>query len=112
MLKRSVVLSWDSPGGCVPEVLRVAGELALRSGLPEADATAEGYFQHSLRVAAEQQALSWELRTTLSLARLRQKQRRYAEARVILGAVSARLSEGLDTTDLRLARHSLKAMSI
>ena len=98
-------------GWCAPEVLRVAGELALRSGASGADAVAEGYFRHSLRVATEQQALSWELRTTLSLARLRQRQGRYAEARAILGAVSARCSEGLGTTDVRLANHALNTMS-
>jgi predicted ATPase/DNA-binding winged helix-turn-helix (wHTH) protein len=98
-------------GWCAPEVLRVAGERALRSGAPGADAVAEGYFQHSLRVATEQQALSWELRTTLSLARLRQGQGRYAEAREILGAVSVRFNEGLDTSDLRLANHALNTMS-
>ena len=98
-------------GWCAPEVLRVAGERALRSGAPGTDAVAEGYFQDSLRVAVEQEALSWELRTTLSVARLRQRQGRYAEAREILGAVNARFSEGLDTTDLRLATHTLNTMS-
>jgi hypothetical protein len=98
-------------GWCAPEVLRVAGERALRSGASGPDAVAEGYFQDSLRVAVEQEALSWELRTTLSVARLRQRQGRYAEAREILGAVSARFSEGLGTTDLRLATHTLNTMS-
>ena len=98
-------------GWCAPEVLRVAGERALRSEEPAVEATAEGYFQHSLRVAAQQGALSWELRTTLSLARLRQRQGRYAEARTILGAVSSRFNEGLETADLQLVNRSLLMMS-
>lgn len=98
-------------GWCVPEVLRVAGELALRSTAVAAETVAEGHFEHSLRVAVAQKALSWELRTTLSMARLRQRQGRYARARQMLAVVSARFSEGLNTTDLQLAIHTLEAMS-
>jgi hypothetical protein len=97
-------------GWCVPEVLRVAGELALRSGEPGAKAKAHGYFQRSLQIAAEQQALAWELRTTLSLARLWQNEGRTAQARTALTAVSARFSEGFGTADLIRARRLLDTM--
>jgi predicted ATPase len=51
------------------EVLRTAGEIALKS--PEPDAVkAEGYFEHALAVARQQQAKSWELRAAMSMARL------------------------------------------
>jgi predicted ATPase len=97
-------------GWCVPEVLRVAGELALRSGEPGAQAKANGYFQRSLQTAEEQQALAWELRTTISLARFWQNEDRSAQARTALAAVSARFSEGFATADLILARRLLDTM--
>jgi len=97
-------------GWCVPEVLRVAGELALRSGEPGAQVKANGYFQRSLQMAAEQQALAWELRTTISLARFWQNEDRSAQARTALAAVSARFSEGFATADLILARRLLDTM--
>jgi predicted ATPase len=97
-------------GWCVPEVLRVAGELALRSGEPGAQAKATGYFQRSLQMAAEQQARGWELRTTISLARLWQNEGRPAQARTALAAVSARFSEGFATTDLIRARCLLETV--
>jgi predicted ATPase/DNA-binding winged helix-turn-helix (wHTH) protein len=94
-------------GWCVPEVLRVAGELTLRSGEPSSQAKANGYFRRSLQIAAEQQALAWELRTTISLARLWQNEGRSAQARAALAAVSARFREGFGTADLILARRLL-----
>jgi len=54
---------------CEAEVNRIAGEIALKSpgaGAPKAEA----YFKRSLSVARAQQAKSWELRATMSLARL------------------------------------------
>lgn len=97
-------------GWCVPEVLRVSGELALRSGEPAAKAKAHGYFRRSLQIAAEQQALAWELRTTISLARLWQNEGGSAQARAALTAVSARFSEGFGTADLIRARRLLDTM--
>jgi predicted ATPase len=51
------------------EVNRIAGEIALRS--PEQNAAkAEAHFERALAVARQQQAKSWELRASMSLARL------------------------------------------
>jgi hypothetical protein len=58
-------------------------------------------------VGQPEKALSWELATTLSVARVRQRRSRYAEASAILGG---RFSEGLDTTYLRLASHTLNTV--
>jgi predicted ATPase len=44
------------------EIHRVAGEIALRSPVPDA-ARAESYFNTALAIARRQQAKSWELRT-------------------------------------------------
>src|SRR6266403_1247158 len=65
---------------CVAELLRIKGELILREGAPRAAAAAEGHFLHSLDWARRQGALSWELRTSISLARLQQDQGRTAGA--------------------------------
>ena len=53
----------------VPEMLRIKGEIL--AGQPSPDlAAAEAAFQQSLELARRQTALSWQLRTTVSLARL------------------------------------------
>jgi predicted ATPase len=51
------------------ELNRVAGEIALKSPEPDA-AKAESCFERALTVARQQQAKSWELRASMSLARL------------------------------------------
>jgi predicted ATPase len=51
------------------EVNRIAGEMALKSPEPDA-AKAEAYFERALAVARGQQAMSWELRAAMSMARL------------------------------------------
>src|SRR6266446_4590739 len=52
------------------ELLRIKGELVLLQGAPGAAAAAEGHFRQALDWARRQGALSWELRTASSLARL------------------------------------------
>ena len=92
-------------GWCAPEVLRVAGELAQRSGEPDARVTAEGYFRRSLQLATEQGALSWEFRSAMSLAELWLSEERYDDARALLDPVRNRFVEGRETADaLRAAR--------
>ena len=60
---------------CLPELLRVKGELLLLEADPNGVPAAERHFQRSLALARRQKALSWELRTAISLARLRKAQR-------------------------------------
>jgi predicted ATPase len=85
------------------EVYRVAGEITLLS--PERDAAkAEACFQRSLAVAREQQAKSWELRASTSLARLWRDQGKMQEARELLAPVYEWFTEGFDTRDLKDAR--------
>ncbi len=68
------------------EVNRVAGEIALLSPEPDA-AKAEMYFERALTVARQQQAKSWELRATMSLARLWRDQGKPQPAREVLAPV-------------------------
>jgi predicted ATPase len=94
---------------CVAELLRIKGELILREGAPQAATAAEQHFLHSLDWARRQRALSWELRTSTSLARLQQDQGRVAEARSLLRSVYDRFSEGFETADLRTAKAYLNS---
>jgi predicted ATPase/DNA-binding winged helix-turn-helix (wHTH) protein len=96
---------------CIAELLRVKGELILREGAPPAATAAEGHFLRSLDWARRQGALSWELRTSTSLARLQHDQGRVAEARSLLRPVYDRFSEGFDTRDLKEAKALLEDLA-
>src|SRR5262245_20253718 len=94
----------------LPELLRLRGEVVLRPEAPNAAAVAEDHFQQSLEWARRQGALAWELRSTTSLARLWQRQRRTSQARKLLASVCRRFTEGLDTGDLVTANTLLKSL--
>jgi predicted ATPase len=92
------------------EANRIAGEIALRS--PEPDATkAQGYFERALAVARQQQAKSWELRASMSLARLWRDQGKVQQARELLAPVYGWFTEGFDTRDLKEAKALLTVLS-
>jgi predicted ATPase len=97
------------------EIYRLRGELLLMQGdEAEAEASfhyAEGCFQHAIEVARRQQARSWELRATTSLARLWQRQGRPEEARALLAEIYGWFTEGFDTPDLEEARAVLEELS-
>ena len=93
------------------EFLRVRGELLRLKGETAAVDAAERSFFESLERARGQKVLSWELRTTMSLARLRQEQMRIDEARELLAPILERFSEGFETHDLREARSLLRSLS-
>jgi predicted ATPase len=85
------------------EVHRIAGEIALMS--PERDeAKAEAYFERALAVARSQQAKSWELHASMSLARLWRDQGKVQQARELLAPVYGWFTEGFDTPDLKHAK--------
>jgi hypothetical protein len=99
----------DSPWS-LPEVLRVDAELLLWRGEPGAVASAEAKLQRSLELARQHGALSWELRTAVSLARLRMGQDRPREAREALAPVYGKFTEGFATWDVRSARAILQSL--
>jgi predicted ATPase/DNA-binding winged helix-turn-helix (wHTH) protein len=86
-------------GWSAAEILRVAGEAIRRAAAKDAVQVAEDTFHRSLDVARRQNALSWELRTATSLARLWRDQHRVGEARELLSRVRDRFAEGLQTRD-------------
>jgi class 3 adenylate cyclase/tetratricopeptide (TPR) repeat protein len=76
------------------ELDRVAGEVALKSLAPDTE-KAEKYFDRALAVARQQQAKSWELRASMSLARLWRDQGKVQQARELLAPVYGFLRRGL-----------------
>ncbi len=91
------------------ELSRLHGEILLRQPTTdnaEAEHLAEAAFAHGIQIAREQQAKSFELRCTVSLAKLWSAQGRTAEARERLAAVYDWFTEGFDTPDLQEA-HAL-----
>jgi hypothetical protein len=93
-------------GWCAAEILRAKGVIALKQDASNAVA-AEDLFRLSLDMARQQGALSWELRSAMSAARLLQAQGRVSEARDLLAPVHARFTEGFGTADLVAARRLL-----
>jgi predicted ATPase len=90
--------------------LRVDAELLLWHGEPGAVSAAETKLQRSLELARQQAALFWELRTALSLARLRIGQDRLGDAQELLAPVFSKFTEGFGTSDLRSARAILESL--
>jgi predicted ATPase len=85
------------------EIHCISGEIALKP--PKADPTkAEAYFERALSVARAQQAKSWELRATMSMARLWRDQGKRHEARNLLAPIYGWFTEGFDTLDLKEAK--------
>ena len=91
------------------ELYRLKGELLLAES-PDVAATAEACFQQALETARPQQSKAWELRATMSLARMWQKQGSRAEARSALAAVYGSYTEGFTTPDLVDAKALLDAL--
>jgi len=97
---------------CMAEVLRAIACGKLKQSGLEASDTAESILLSSLNIARRQGALSWELRSATSLARLWQTQARLAEARDLLAPVYGRFSEGFATADLIAARRLLDELAM
>jgi tetratricopeptide (TPR) repeat protein len=83
------------------EVLRLKGWMLSLKGDLE---SAERNFLASLDWARTQQAKSWELRTSISLARLWQSQGKRQEAYELLSPVYGWFTEGFDTRDMQDAK--------
>jgi len=95
---------------CEAEVHRSAGEIALLS--PKPDATkAQACFERALAVSRAQQAKSWELRATMSMARLCRDRGKRNEARDLLTPIYNWFTEGFDTFDLREAKALLGTLA-
>jgi class 3 adenylate cyclase/tetratricopeptide (TPR) repeat protein len=93
---------------CEAEVHRNAGEIALKSAQSN---RAEADFERALSVARAQRAKSWELRASMSLARLWRDQGKVQQARELLAPVYGWFTEGFDTRDLKEAKALLEELA-
>nr|WP_281721916.1 NB-ARC domain-containing protein [Nitrosomonas nitrosa] len=89
---------------CAAEHLRAAGEHHLIAGRTNA---AEAYFARALATAKGQGAVAWEIRASLSLARLRIQRNEIAQAREILDPLVERFRDAGVNADIVLAADML-----
>jgi predicted ATPase len=90
----------------IPALLRIWGPLLLLLDSPD-PVLARASFMRSTERATAQGALSWALRTALSLALLERSQGRTSEAHQLLQGLYDRFTEGFDTSDLKRAKRFL-----
>jgi predicted ATPase len=95
---------------CQAELYRLKGELLLRHDDSNA-AEAQHCLVHAIDIARNQTAKSFELRATISLARLLAKLGRCDEARARLAEIYGWFTEGFDTPDLKDAKALLDELS-
>jgi predicted ATPase/DNA-binding winged helix-turn-helix (wHTH) protein len=87
----------------LPELLRVQADILVSMPLID-EVLAESVVMRALAEARSQDALAWELRAAMTLARLRVKQGRGQEGRELVSCLYARFTEGFGTRDLEAAR--------
>jgi predicted ATPase len=108
------------------ELYRIKGQLTLQqfqvsgfkfqvqespqSAVRSPESEAEEYFQKAIAIAQRQQAKSLELRATVSLARLWQRQGKHHAARNTLSEIYNWFTEGFDTADLKEAKALLEEL--
>jgi tetratricopeptide (TPR) repeat protein len=92
------------------ELHRLKGELLLAQDAAK-NGAAEREFRTAIDVARSQSAKSWELRATMSLARLLAKQGKRDEARTMLADIYGWFTEGFDTADLKDAKALLEELN-
>ena len=90
------------------EILRLKGWMLMRQGRgPEA----EVQLRASINCARQQQAKSWELRSSTTLAELLAERGQRDEARDLLAPVYGWFTEGFDTLDLKEAKALLDELA-
>jgi predicted ATPase len=102
-VERALAADFDEPV-FRPEALRTRGELRLEQLQME---LAETDFREAIALAQKMSAKAWELRATMSLARLLTKQGRRDEAHTMLAEIYNWFTEGFDTPDLKDAKSLL-----
>ena len=95
-------------GSHLAEVLRLKAWILMRLGQDE---EAETVLHASIDWARQQQARSWELRSSTTLAQLFIEHGRLDAARDLLAPIYNWFTEGFDTHDLRAARTLLQSLN-
>jgi hypothetical protein len=95
------------------EILRLKGEIVLMHLMhyDEAIDQAEACFRSALEVSRTQEAKWWELRTSVSLARLLRDTNRRDEARSTLAEIYNWFTEGFELPDLKEANELLEELN-
>ena len=83
---------------------------AFTASGPSSQSAAERSFRTAIEVAQAHQAKSLELRATMSLARLLDKQGKREDARAMLADIYNWFTEGFDTADLKDAKALLEEL--
>jgi predicted ATPase len=92
------------------EFHRLRGEFLLMQTRSN-ESLAEASFREAIKIARCEQAKSWELRATMSLARLLMGGRGRAEGRKMLAEIYIWFTEGFDTADMKEAKALLGELS-
>lgn len=96
---------------CLAEILRVKGELLLGADSAAGRDSADELFYRSIEIARQQNALFWELRSSLSLSRSLRARDQGADAHALLSRVYEQFSEGFETVDLANAKAMLSTLN-
>jgi class 3 adenylate cyclase/tetratricopeptide (TPR) repeat protein len=91
-----------------PQTLRCRGQLHYKQGQTD---LAEADLREAITLAHGMGAKAWELRATMSLAQLLDRQGKRDEARAMLAEIYGWFTEGFDTADLRDAKSLLEELS-
>jgi hypothetical protein len=100
-----------SEGEATAELYRIRGDLLLLQAQPGCDHEAENSFRQAIDIARHQQGKWWELRATVSLARLLASQGHRHEASTMLGDIYNWFTEGFDTRELQEAKQLLHELA-
>jgi len=106
---RATVARQDDRTHDAMDVYHMKGELLLAQGDERAEEAGRN-FAHAIDIARRQGAKSWELRATISLARLMRHQGKRAEARQRLAAIYGWFTEGFDSPDMQAAKATLQEL--
>jgi predicted ATPase/DNA-binding winged helix-turn-helix (wHTH) protein len=93
----------------LPELLRMQAQTLLAIS-PANEARAVRLLLRSCRIARRQSAPSWELRSAMTLARIRARQGDCEQARHLLAPIYDRFTEGFATRDLQVAAQLLREL--
>ena len=95
----------------MPELLRIKGDLLLHDGAQRSIPQAESSFERSIEIARQQGSVFWELKTAVSLARLRISESRHADALDVLTLTCGKFTEGFAMADMRNAQAMITQLS-
>ncbi len=104
----AIVQRVDDRSSGAADLYRLRGDLLLAVSRHH---EAEASLRRALEIARRQQAKSPELRATMSLARLLDRQGKRTEARVTLAAALSWFTEGVETSDLKAAKTLIEELS-